>query len=297
VPPADAAIAPQRRRDALDLTNPQTVRAVARRVGLRRSRKLGQHFLIDRDSLDDIVHALDLSADADVLEIGCGVGTLTGELAPRARRVVAVDIDDACVRATTLTQRDRRNVTVIRADARHLDPAELGMATGWALTGNLPYQLTGLLLTRFFELTTPPSVAVFLVQREVAARLCAPAGDWSLATVAVRSLADLEYIRTVPPDAFDPPPKVHSALLRMRPAPALDAGDRSAVLSLARPVFQARRKTLRHGVANALGGDVALAGSALQLAAIDAKRRPGTLHLDEWQRLMRAVRQVRGQDA
>jgi 16S rRNA (adenine1518-N6/adenine1519-N6)-dimethyltransferase len=293
----DAAIAPAQRRRPLDLTNPETVRAVARRAGLRRSRKLGQHFLIDRGVLNDIVQALDLSVEVDVIEIGCGVGTLTGELAPRARRIVAVDIDDACVRATAITQRDHHNVTVIRADARHLDPGELGMGAGWVLTGNLPYQLTGVLLTRFFELATPPSVAVFLVQREVAARLCAASGDWSLATVAVRSLADVEYLRTVPPDAFDPPPKVHSALLRMRPAPALDAADRSAVLALARPVFQARRKTLRHGVANALDGDVVLAGSALEAAGIDPKRRPGTLHLDEWQRLARAVRQVRSQEA
>jgi 16S rRNA (adenine1518-N6/adenine1519-N6)-dimethyltransferase len=295
VSPADAAVAPRRPRRALDLTNPQTVRAVARRAGLQRSRKLGQHFLIDRGTLDDIVAALELSEDAEVLEIGCGVGTLTGELARRARRVVAVDVDDACVRATTITQRDHHNVTVIRADARHLDPAELGMGAGWVLTGNLPYQLTGVLLTRFFELPTPPSAAVFLVQREVAARLCAPTGDWSLATVAVRSLADLECLRTVPPDAFDPQPKVHSALLRMRPAPGLDAEDRAAVIALARPVFQARRKTLRHGVANALEGDVARAGTALEAAGIDPQRRPGTLHLDEWQRLVRAVRQVRGQ--
>src|SRR5207253_9090584 len=182
---------------------------------------------------------------------------------------------------TSITQRGHGNVTVIRADARHLDPSELDMGAGWVLTGNLPYQLTGVLLTRFFELATPPSVAVFLVQREVAARLCAAAGEWSLATVAVRSLAEVEYLRTVPPGAFDPQPKVHSALLRMRPAPALDAEDRAAVLALARPVFQARRKTLRHGVAKALDGDVTLAGNALSAAGVDPQRRPGTLQLDE----------------
>ena len=81
----------------LDLTDPRTVTAVARRVGLRRDPHLGQHFLIDREVLEAIVDALDPGPASEVLEIGCGLGTLTGALAERARRVVAIDIDPACV--------------------------------------------------------------------------------------------------------------------------------------------------------------------------------------------------------
>jgi 16S rRNA (adenine1518-N6/adenine1519-N6)-dimethyltransferase len=283
----------ERARRSLDLTDPRTLTAVARRVGLRRDTSLGQHFLVDRDVLDAIVDALDPGPDSEVLEIGCGLGTLTGALAARARRVVAIDIDPACVAGTEITQRAHANVTVLEADARVVDPAALGFTTGWLATGNLPYQLTGLVLMRLVEADVPPARAVVLVQREVAARLAAGPGDWSLATVAMRSLADVERIRDVPPSAFDPPPAVHSSIIRIAPAPGPDPAVRASMLALAKPLFQSRRKTLRNGVSRALGGDLTGASVALAGAGIDPGRRPGTLRLDEWELLARAVAEVR----
>jgi 16S rRNA (adenine1518-N6/adenine1519-N6)-dimethyltransferase len=283
----------ERARRPLDLTDPGTLTAVARRVGLRRDTSLGQHFLVDRDVLDAIVDALDPGPDSEVLEIGCGLGTLTGALAARARRVVAIDIDPACVAGTAITQRANANVTVLQADARVVDAAALGFTAGWLATGNLPYQLTGLVLMRLVEAAVPPARAVVLVQREVAARLAAGPGDWSLATVAIRSLAEVERIRDVPPSAFDPPPAVHSSIIRIVPSPKADPAIRRAVLALAKPLFQSRRKTLRNGVSRALGGDLAGAGVALADAGIDPGRRPGTLRLDEWELLARAVAEVK----
>jgi 16S rRNA (adenine1518-N6/adenine1519-N6)-dimethyltransferase len=283
----------ERGRHPLDLTDPKTLTAVGRRVGLRRDTSLGQHFLIDRDVLDAIVDALDPGPDSDVLEIGCGLGTLTGALAARARRVVAIDIDPACVAGTEITQRANANVSVLEADARIVDPAALGFSTGWLATGNLPYQLTGLVLMRLVEDEQPPARAVVLVQREVAARLAAAPGDWSLATVAIRSLAEVERILDVPPSAFDPPPAVHSSIIRITASPKADPLIRSSILALAKPLFQSRRKTLRNGVSRALGGDLAGAGVALADAGIDPGRRPGTLRLDEWELLARAVAEVR----
>ncbi len=283
----------ERARRPLDLTDPGTLTAVARRVGLRRDTSLGQHFLIDREVLDAIVDALDPGPDSEVLEIGCGLGTLTGALAARARRVVAIDIDPACVAGAAITQRANANVTVLEADARVVDPTALGFTDGWLATGNLPYQLTGLVLMRLVEAAQPPARAVVLVQREVAARLAAGPGDWSLATVAIRSLAEVERIRDVPPSAFDPPPAVHSSIIRIVPSPTPDPAIRRAVLALAKPLFQSRRKTLRNGVSRALGGDLAGAGVALADAGIDPGRRPGTLRLDEWELLARAVAEVK----
>ena len=282
-----------RARHPLDLTDPDTVTAVARRVGLRRDPRLGQHFLVDREVLDAIVDALDPGPESEVLEIGCGLGTLTGALALRARRVVAIDIDPACVAGTEITQRTHPNVTVVQADARVLDPPALGFTPGWLATGNLPYQLTGLVLTRLLEAPDPPARAVVLVQREVAARLAAEPGDWSLATVAVRSHTGVERLRDVPPEAFDPPPAVHSSILRLVPARTMDAHTRASVLALAKPLFQSRRKTLRNGLARALANDNAAASAALVSAGIDPGRRPGTLRLDEWELLARAVADVR----
>ncbi|MBV9099749.1 MAG: ribosomal RNA small subunit methyltransferase A [Candidatus Dormibacteraeota bacterium] len=273
----------------LDLTRPATVRAVARRAGLRVSRRLGQHFLVDQDALESIVRALQPSGRDTVVEIGCGVGTLTGALAALAGSVIALDVDPACVRATQMTQRRRSNVHVVRADARQLDPAEFGINSAWLAAGNLPYRITGRLLGHLLELPSPPERAAFLVQREVAARLAATAGDWSLATLAVRSLATVERVRDVPPAAFVPPPAVHSAVILVCPGAALDRQERARLIHLARPVFQQRRKTIRHGLTHALEGDAAAASRALDDAAIEPGRRPGTLDLDEWQRLAGAV--------
>ena len=285
-----------RPRKQLDLTRPETVRAVARRAGLHPSKRLGQHFLVDAGVLRTVVDALDPASDDRVLEIGCGIGTLTAALADSGAAVLAVDVDERCVSATRITQRHRTNVEVLHADALGVDPQTRGFGADWLAAGNLPYQLTGPLLSHVFEHAQPPRRGVFLVQREVAARLSAVDGEWSLATVALRSIADVERIADVPPQSFEPPPAVQSAVIRLVPRSELTAAERRAVIDLARPVFQQRRKTLRHGVANALGGDSNRANAALAAAGIHPGRRPGTLALDEWRQLALAAEQLRQGD-
>lgn len=282
-----------RHRRPIDLTDPGTVTAVARRVGLRRDTRLGQHFLVDREVLDAIVDALDPGPQSEVLEVGCGLGTLTAALAERAGRVVAIDVDPACVAGTEITQRTHANVSVLEQDARTVDPPGLGFTAGWLATGNLPYQITGIVLSRLLELELPPAREVFLVQREVAARLAAGPGDWSLATVAIRSLAEVERLRDVPPQSFDPAPAVHSSIVRIVPRAHVDARARASMLAIAKPLFQSRRKTLRNGLARILDNDVPAASEILSDAGIDPGRRPGTLRLDEWELLAGAVARVR----
>jgi len=278
----------------LDLTNPGTVRAVARRAGLSLKHRLGQNFLVDRGALERIVAALDPQPDDEVFEIGPGIGTLTVELARRAARVVAVELDEACLRACAITLRGQANAEVVHQDALRADPLELGLRPGYLAAGNIPYQITAPLITRLLEMPSPPRRAVLLVQREVAARLAAPPGSWGLLTVAVRSLATVERVADVPPSSFEPPPAVHSSVIRITPAPQLGAEERTAVLDLARGAFQMRRKTLRHGLANALGGDTAGAMQALAAAGVDAGRRPETLDLEEWRALAVTVAGQRG---
>ncbi|GAC1337514.1 MAG: 16S rRNA (adenine(1518)-N(6)/adenine(1519)-N(6)) -dimethyltransferase RsmA [Candidatus Dormibacteria bacterium] len=267
------------------------MRAVARRCGLVAKRRLGQNFLVDRDVLEQIVAEL-APAGAAVMEVGPGIGTLTVALAAAAAEVIAVELDPDCVRACEITLRGLTNVRVLLADVLRVGPAELGLRPGYLVAGNIPYNLTGALLHHLLEGTLPPRRAVLLVQREVARRLSGDAGEWGLSTVAVRSLATVERLRDIPPAAFEPAPAVHSSLIRVTPAPALDPGDRSAVLELARAAFGMRRKTLRHGISAALGGDAA-ARMVLGRAAIDSGRRPGTLDLEEWRALAAAATDYR----
>ena len=111
--------------------------------------------------------------------------------------------------------------------------------------------------------------------------------------MAIRSLAEVERLRDVPPHAFDPVPAVHSSIVRMVPRVTVDTATRASILAIAKPLFQSRRKTLRNGLARALGGDVAAAYGVLSDAGIDPGRRPGTLRLDEWELLAGAVAGVR----
>jgi 16S rRNA (adenine1518-N6/adenine1519-N6)-dimethyltransferase len=276
-------------RRELDLTDPGTVRAVARRAQLGAKHRLGQHFLVDAEVRAAIVEALAPAADDTVLEIGPGMGTLTQAMAPACRRLVAVEIDPACIRAAHMTLRGLDNVEIVQGDAMRVDLEALGLPDPFLACGNLPYNLTAALLSRLFESRRPPARAAFLVQREVAARLAGGPGDWSLATVAIRSIAEVERVRDVAPASFTPVPAVWSSIIRMTPAAVMAEEDRRHVLSLARAAFQVRRKTLRHGVANALDGDLAAAEAALGRAGIDSRRRPETLALEEWRVLARAV--------
>ena len=275
----------------LDLTNPATVRAVARRCGLVAKHRLGQNFLVDGGVRDRIVAELAPSATT-VLEVGPGIGTLTVALAAAAARVVAVELDPDCVRACAITLRGLDNVRLVEGDVLRVPAELLDLPPGHLVAGNIPYNLTGALLSHLLEAPEPPGRAVLLVQREVAIRLSGAAGEWGLSTVAVRSLAAVERLLDVPPSAFEPAPAVHSSLIRITPAAAMPPDDRLAVLELARAAFGMRRKTLRHGIGRALGGDAA-ALAVLDRAAIDSGRRPGTLDLDEWRALAAATSDYR----
>jgi 16S rRNA (adenine1518-N6/adenine1519-N6)-dimethyltransferase len=273
---------------SIDLTNPATVGAVARRAGFGTKKRLGQHFLVDRQVLDRIVAALD-PAGTDVLEVGPGIGTLTTELAAVAGRVVAVDLDPGCIRACEITLRAFGNVDLVEADILRTEPAGLGLREDYIVAGNIPYNITGAIINHLLERSDPPRRTVLLVQREVAARLAGDAEEWSLATVAVRSLATVERLGDVPPSSFEPAPEVHSSIIRLTPSGRWNPGERRAVLDVARAAFQFRRKTLRHGITRALDGDEGGALHCLRMAGIDPSRRPGTLTLDEWRGLAAAA--------
>jgi len=278
-----------RRGHPPDLADPADVRGLARRSGLRLKRRLGQHLLLDRGAIVAIADALYPGPEDTVWEIGAGMGVLTAELAGRCRRVVAVELDPACVRAARGALRGLANVDLVEADALRVDADSLGLPDGHLAAGNLPYNLTGALLGHLFEARRPPRRAVFLVQREVARRLASAPGGWSLATVAVRSVADVERLGDIPAESFLPPPRVSSSIIRMQPARRMPDDERTEVLRLARTVFQLRRKTLRHGLAHALEGDRVRAASVLSSCGIDPGRRPESLDLEEWRRLARAA--------
>lgn len=270
-----------------DLCAPGTARAVARRFGISPRREMGQNFLVDRQVRDAI--AATAAPAEEVLEIGPGLGALTQGLLERDVRVVGVELDPRCVAALGLLRSRYPGLRVVEADILQVEPAQLGLRAPTVL-GNLPYRITGALLPWIMAWDPPPTVCHILVQREVARRLAAPRGDWSLSTLVLRVVAEVTVEFDVPPDSFWPSPQVHSSLITVRPRQEADPELSSQLATLARPMFQARRKQLHHGLARSLGISPAQAMVLLRSIEIDPVRRPGSLDLEEWRRLVAAAR-------
>lgn len=261
----------------------------------RPRKRLGQHFLTDRNILRRIADAAHIEAGATVLEVGAGRGELTAELARRAGVVVAVELDDAL--AELLRRRFAgSNVRVVHADVLALSPADLlragDAAPPYIVVGNLPFYIASAVIRHFLEGDARPERLVVTVQREVADHMTARPGAMTLLSVAVQAYGQARRLFTIPPGAFYPRPKVYSTVVRIDVAPEPRVGlprDRmSEFFHVARAGFAAPRKRIRNSLALGLGVSPAEAEALLQAAGIDPSRRPGDLALEEWTALTRA---------
>jgi 16S rRNA (adenine1518-N6/adenine1519-N6)-dimethyltransferase len=255
-------------------------------MSVRSSKSLGQHFLADRELRDRVVAAAGIEATDEVLEIGAGPGTLTGELVRLARRVVAVELD---ARLLPRLRAAAPGAEVVHGDVMRVDPAVLFPDGGEIVVGNIPYYLTGALVPHLLGREPRPKRLSLVVQREVARRWCGLDG-WSLATVAVQTFTEPRLAFELPPEAFEPPPKVTSALavLEVRAAPAVHVPDLDAFFRFVEAVFQFRRKQLRPALARVTGLAGEAAGARLTSLGIDPSRRAETLSLTEWETTFRA---------
>jgi 16S rRNA (adenine1518-N6/adenine1519-N6)-dimethyltransferase len=260
----------------------------------RPRKRFGQHFL-EAPWVAKIVDALGDISDDTVLEIGPGRGALTIPLTARARQVVAVEIDRDLAR--TLADRSLSNLRVVSSDILEVDFADLlrEERRPVRVVGNLPYNISSPIL--FAVLAAADAGRMFrdatvMVQKEVADRLVAAPGrrDYGVLAVQVGVEADVERLFTLPPGAFRPPPKVTSAVVRLRfRPPTVDVGDPRVFERVVRGLFLQRRKT----VANALRPVAESLGQTsvqlLERAGVDGSLRPEMLPLAAFARLSRAV--------
>jgi 16S rRNA (adenine1518-N6/adenine1519-N6)-dimethyltransferase len=279
-----------------------------RRYQIDPKKSLGQNFLVDATYLDRIVAAADLTPADTVLEIGPGVGTLTSRLAAQAGHVVAVELDNRLIELLRADFVDQPHVQIVHADILDVDPPALLAAHGiegsaaeyvnrdyldrnYKVVANLPYYITSLVLRQLLETTAPPSLAVLMVQKEVAERICAPPGDLSLLAVSVQFYAIPRMVLRVPAGAFYPAPKVDSAVLRLevRPEPAVTTVSPKAFFRVVRAGFGQKRKQLANSLSAGLALPKSVVQNALENAAIDPKRRAETLSLPEWGTLCQAL--------
>jgi 16S rRNA (adenine1518-N6/adenine1519-N6)-dimethyltransferase len=201
--------------------------------------KLGQHFLADRSVLKRIGVAACFEGEPVVTEIGPGKGALTEYLLQRAQRLLAVELDPEL--ADQLAARFPE-IELVRGDALHADLGGSG-----PIAGNLPYYVATPIISRVLRLGR---VATFLVQKEVAERITAVSGhrQYGYFSVECQFYANVEYLFTVKPGSFRPPPKVDSAVVRLTPRPVREVEDAEGFLRFVSRCFQHKRKTLRNNV-------------------------------------------------
>jgi 16S rRNA (adenine1518-N6/adenine1519-N6)-dimethyltransferase len=278
-------------RGMRDLTDVATLRRLLRKHGLRPSKSFGQHLLVDRAALHTIIAAADLHPEDDVLEVGAGTGVLTVELAERARRVVAVELDRSIIPVLRETTSRFKNVEIIPRDLLDVHPDQVFGGTPYKLVANLPYYITALTLRHFLEAANPPRLLVVMVQWEVAERLAARPGDMSLLGLSVQFYGQPSVLARVPAASFFPRPQVDSAIVRVDlfPQPPLPPDERARFFVLAHAGFAEKRKQIHNSLARNLHMPQETVASWLAEAGIDPMRRAETLSLDDWIRLTRAV--------
>lgn len=274
----------------LDPADAHQLDGLLRRYRITLEHRLGQNFLVDPALRDAIAEAAGTSPDDEMLEVGAGVGTLTIALAPRCRRLVAVELDSRLMPALRDVLTGHDNVEVVQGDILRFDVASAFPRGGEVVAGNIPYNLTGALIPKLLDQTPRPRRLSLVVQKEVAERWTATTGA-SLATVAVQVFAEAKVVMTIPAVSFTPVPKVDSALvsLDVRDRPAVAVDDFGRFFRLVEAVFQFRRKQLGGTLGRVAGMPNTEAAKLLGELGIDPTRRPQTLTLPEWEAVYRAV--------
>ncbi|MBQ5977103.1 MAG: 16S rRNA (adenine(1518)-N(6)/adenine(1519)-N(6))-dimethyltransferase RsmA [Oscillospiraceae bacterium] len=287
----------------MNLTDYNEIRALLARHGFRFSKSLGQNFLTAAWVPERIAEEAGLDGQTGVVEVGPGVGCLTAELAKRAGRVAAIELDRALLPVLKETLRDFDNVSIIPGDATKLDLRALAEEKLPGLRpvvcANLPYNVTTPLLTALIEAGCFETITV-MIQREVARRICAGPGsaDYGAFGLFVQWHCAPELLFDVPPSCFVPQPKVTSSVIRLtrRPAPPLPVRDEKLLFRIIRAAFNQRRKTLVNALSSGLGlGKVELE-TVLGEVGLDARVRGEALDIAAFAALCDKVNCLTGAD-
>ena len=282
-------------------------RRLLRRFGLRARKRLGQHFLIDREVLDLVVSTAELTSGDVVLEIGPGLGVLTRELVRQAGWVITIELDSKLAAILEKTLASSSNITVINENILHIDPEVLlrkqmkrlpptvTSPFSYKVVANLPYYITSPVLRHFLEASVKPQIMVVMVQKEVAEAIVAEPGGMSMLSISVQFYGKPRIIKYVPAQCFYPAPEVDSAILRidLYPEPAVAVADEKGFFGLMRAGFTTPRKQIVNSLAQGLGLPKADILSLLQKASIVPQRRAETLTLNDWAKLWQIFTQVK----
>lgn len=256
-------------------------------------KSLGQNFLKDEDVLDHIIEATNLSSEDVVLEIGPGQGVLTEKIVAFCRKVIAIELDDRLIDLLHTKFVGNKNLEIIHGDILKVNLPGLVLgyglqAMGYKVVANLPYYITSPIIRLLLETKYPPEEMFLMVQKEVAQRIVAKPGEMSILAVSVQYYAKPEYLFTVPKTAFDPIPKVDSAILKVTRNKKQETNDKEETKKFFRIVkagFSAKRKTLVNNLSSGLQLEKKTVEEKLLSIGFSANTRAQQLGVEDWRKL------------
>ncbi|WP_026078398.1 16S rRNA (adenine(1518)-N(6)/adenine(1519)-N(6))-dimethyltransferase RsmA [Saccharococcus caldoxylosilyticus] len=287
-----------------DIATPRRTKEILDQYGFSFKKSLGQNFLIDTNILRKIVDAAEISAETGAIEIGPGIGALTEQLARRAKKVVAFEIDQRLLPILADTLSPYGNVRIIhqdvlKADIHQVIAAEFTDVADIMVVANLPYYVTTPIIMKLLTDRLPIRGMVVMLQKEVADRLAAKPGtkDYGSLSIAVQYYTEAEVVMTVPRTVFIPQPNVDSAVIRLikRKQPPVAVNDEAFFFQVVRASFAQRRKTILNNLVNNLPNGKAMKEqieSSLANASIDPRRRGETLTMEEFAALSNVLRNL-----
>ncbi len=274
----------------------RTVAGVLRGNNFSFKKQYGQNFIYDEKLLADIVEGAGVDGDTTVIEIGCGAGTLTRQIAARAKKVYGYEIDKSLEPVLARTLAGVENAEIIFKDFTRLrlDELEKSMPE-YVVVANLPYYITTPLIMTFVENSKKCRSLTVMVQEEVARRLCAEAGtaDYGAITANIALRGSGRIIMKVGREHFHPSPNVDSAVVRIDlGAPRADVRDAAMYKKCVQAAFGARRKTLENNLVNSFGLTREMAREAIAKSGIAQGVRGETLSPDDFARLAENISDI-----
>jgi 16S rRNA (adenine1518-N6/adenine1519-N6)-dimethyltransferase len=272
---------------------PLNAAALLKRYDLRPHKGLGQNFLQDPLALENIVSAAEIQPSDTVLEIGPGLGSLTRYLAVSAKEVVAVELDENLLPPLRGVLAPYRNIRLLHGDILKLSPKDLNLENDYVVVANIPYYITSAVIRHLLESASKPRRMVLTVQKEVAQRICAEAGDMSLLALSVQIYGKPRIAAQIPANAFFPAPKVDSTILivDLYSSSRIREDLLNTFFNLIKAGFSQKRKTLRNSLSSGLHIPPTAAADLLTQGNVDPRRRAETLSIEEWEKLSELFKQ------
>lgn len=272
----------------MDLTDLNVIKNFCKKYGVRPSKEFGQNFLIDNEVLEEMVRVADLKKDDIVLEIGPGFGVLTSELVKRVKQVTAIEADRKIVKAPGEILANPKNLEIREGNILKIQILDLGFLNyKYKIVANLPYQITSAVFRKFLSEEPRPSEITVMVQKEVAERICAGAGEMSLLSLSVQFYGQPEIMAIVPRRAFWPEPEVDSAILKIFNIQEVyekhkEEIDPEKFFRLTKIGFSSRRKQLQNNLAGGLRLSNKKVRDILVKSGFDEKVRAQNLTVEDW---------------